>query len=641
MRPDPGEFNLSLFWMKLSAKGAVALVLTIPISIVLIAVAWRLVAHVSSARLLQYQLRVIVSEAARFVVVQAGADMTRHLQIATTVANRKSAANALLVAVIITPTAAAADQAGVSFWSPGSYASWAATADQAGFSLTDDYVHSKATASGDVARALALRIGLIDPTLSLQVSGTSRSVADSSILSLGYVFATPVLGGQAAINMATTYGRSTGVLDATSTSNLGAFSASKSLTVSSDVTAFGDLAPLATLKWNQGVNNYMTYVTAGIPVGAYNPRSLANIGVGFWSVDAGGGYTYSDDKTGLEFSTVAGFTYNFINPNTQDQNGVDFHADMGASKMLSDTFFVGAVGYIYDQVTGDSGSGAVLGSFESRVFGIGPQLGYMFPIGKMSGFLNARAYYEFGAVNRPAGWNSWLEFSISPPDPDTAAAAAETMARRGGRSANSSKRSYATAISNYNWNGFYIGANLGGAWATGTLSDSLNAATISADTSGFVGGGQLGYNYQIGNYVLGAEWLFDATKLKASGAVGSFPAAANTNGITTIAARLGWAANDWLWYGKVGGALAGNQETLTNSVFGIQENGFRTSSGWTLGAGIEHALGQNWTAKLEYDYLGLNAVKFISSQPLLTADQLTLDRQINLVTVGMNYKFPP
>ena len=57
------------------------------------------------------------------------------------------------------------------------------------------------------------------------------------------------------------------------------------------------------------------------------------------------------------------------------------------------------------------------GGFRSRVFGIGPQFGYLFPIGDMQGYLNLKAYGEFAAENRAAGWHTWLTFSISPMAP--------------------------------------------------------------------------------------------------------------------------------------------------------------------------------------------------------------------------------
>ena len=87
----------------------------------------------------------------------------------------------------------------------------------------------------------------------------------------------------------------------------------------------------------------------------------------------------------------------------------------GVSQFLNEQLFVGAVGYYLQQLAGDSGEGATLGDFKSRIAGIGPQLGYLFPIGdKVQGALNAKAYWEFAAENRPEGWNLWLGFAISP-----------------------------------------------------------------------------------------------------------------------------------------------------------------------------------------------------------------------------------
>ena len=74
---------------------------------------------------------------------------------------------------------------------------------------------------------------------------------------------------------------------------------------------------------------------------------------------------------------------------------------------------------MYQQVTPDSGQHPILGTFESRVIGIGPQIGYIFPIGKMQGYLNLRGYGEFDAENRPSGWNTFLTFEISEAPPES------------------------------------------------------------------------------------------------------------------------------------------------------------------------------------------------------------------------------
>ena len=80
---------------------------------------------------------------------------------------------------------------------------------------------------------------------------------------------------------------------------------------------------------------------------------------------------------------------------TQYQNGVDLHFDWGASQFLSKQVMVGLVGYVYKEIGCDSGSGDRVGCFQSQVVGIGPQIGFLFPVGDMQGYLNFKAYGEF------------------------------------------------------------------------------------------------------------------------------------------------------------------------------------------------------------------------------------------------------
>ena len=115
---------------------------------------------------------------------------------------------------------------------------------------------------------------------------------------------------------------------------------------------------------------------------------------------------------------MVGFTYNFRNPYTDYQNGVSMHVDWAASQFLSKQFHIGIVGYWYNQLTVDIGAAPILGEFKSRVSGIGPQAGYLFPVGNLQGYLNLKAYWEFDAQNRAEGWNTWLTFSISPAAPE-------------------------------------------------------------------------------------------------------------------------------------------------------------------------------------------------------------------------------
>ena len=255
--------------------------------------------------------------------------------------------------------------------------------------------------------------------------------ADLALVIPSYMFATPVLGGQAAVSLMGIYGRSSASLAGTLNGALsvGPFSIpfSRSDSISDSVTGFGDLIPIFSLRWNAGVHNFMTYVTGDIPVGAYQSTRLANIGIGHGAVDGGVGYTYFDQKTGHEFSAVAGFTYNTLNTSTQYQNGVDFHLDWGASQFLTKQLQIGVVGYVYDELGCDSGSGDRVGCFQSRVIGVGPQVGFIIPMGDLQGYFNVKGYKEFDNANRPDGWNVWATFVLSPAAPTPAAPTTRRM----------------------------------------------------------------------------------------------------------------------------------------------------------------------------------------------------------------------
>jgi len=231
--------------------------------------------------------------------------------------------------------------------------------------------------------------------------------------------------GQAAVALAEAYGRTSssvgGTLSGTLATPLGSIPFMRSDSISDTLWGFSDLVPFFSLRWNAGVNNFMTYVTGDVPVGAYDSTRLSNMGIGHGAIDGGGGYTYFNPQTGHEFSAVGGFTYNFVNPATNYQNGVDFHLDMAASQFLSKQLFIGPVAYIYNQLSADRGSAPILGPIESRVFGVGPQIGYLFPVGTMQGALNLKAYFEFDSHDRASGFNTWLTFSISPAAPSAAA----------------------------------------------------------------------------------------------------------------------------------------------------------------------------------------------------------------------------
>ena len=320
------------------------------------------------------------------------------------------------------PRISLADEGGVSFWLPGFYGSLAAVPQQQpGWSAVWAYYHTTVSASGDVALSREFEIGGVPVNATAHANAGLNATGDLGIFAPSYVFATPVFGGQAALTLMGIYGNTSASVAGTVSGTIGMTPFGPiSVTKSDSTTAFGDLYPQFSLRWNSGVNNYMTYVTGDLPVGAYNSASLANIGIGHGAIDAGGGYTYFDPQTGHELSAVLGFTYNLMNPATQYQNGIDMHLDWGVSQFLSKQVQVGLVGYVYDQLSCDSGAGDRLGCFESRVAGIGPQVGFIFPVGGMQGYLNFKGYGEFAAADRPSGWNAWVTFVLSPAAPASA-----------------------------------------------------------------------------------------------------------------------------------------------------------------------------------------------------------------------------
>src|SRR5262245_24603126 len=351
----------------------------------------------------------------------AGGNMTRNAEarFGRRLPGKGSAAVAVFTAAsVLFSQAALADEGGVSFWLPGFFGSLAAAPQQPGWSLTSIYYHTSVSAGANVAAAREFQTGRIPVNLTASVNASLDARADLGLVMPTYTFATPVFGGQLTVGAIGIYGRVdtslAGSVTGALTTPLGTLPFSRFDSISDSVSGFGDVLPIATLRWTTGVHNYMTYITGDVPVGAYDSTRLSNIGIGHGAIDAGGGYTYLNPQTGHEFSGVLGFTYN-ENRSTQYQNGVDMHFDWGASQFLTKQFQAGLVGYVYQEVGCDSGSGDRVGCFQSRVVGVGPQLGFIIPLTTATqGYLNIKGYKEFAAQNRPDGWNTWVTFVISP-----------------------------------------------------------------------------------------------------------------------------------------------------------------------------------------------------------------------------------
>lgn len=325
---------------------------------------------------------------------------------------------AMFGALVWDPQPLRADEDGVSFWLPGQFGSLAAIRSDPGWSVITTYYHTSAKTDIDISISRQIRIGRFRRSVNFNVDTAAKARGDIAIVTPTYTFATPIFGGQLAAGLALSYGRVDAATNTTAAGRFGRISILQTGSLSDSATGFDDLVPQTSLRWNMGSHNFMTYLTGDIPVGSYDASRLANIGLGHAAIDGGAGYTYLDTQNGHEFSAVGGLTYNFTNTHTQYRNGIDFHLDWGASQFFSEHFHVGAVGYMYQQLSADSGQIPELGSFKSRVMGAGPQVGFIFPVGDMNGYLNFKVYGEFNAANRAAGWNSWLTFVISPKPDD-------------------------------------------------------------------------------------------------------------------------------------------------------------------------------------------------------------------------------
>jgi outer membrane immunogenic protein len=144
----------------------------------------------------------------------------------------------------------------------------------------------------------------------------------------------------------------------------------------------------------------------------------------------------------------------------------------------------------------------------------------------------------------------------------------------------------------YNWTGVYAGVHVGGGWADLGVGDT---------GTGFIGGGQVGFNYQVNQWVWGLEADISGSGINNNLAsigtpFGPITANFNWNSLTTLAPRFGYASDNWLVYSKVGGAWA-DVSVNVNAPFGFNSSAGGTASGWVAGVGAEYAFWSNWSAR--------------------------------------------
>src|SRR5262245_28160196 len=189
----------------------------------------------------------------------------------------------------------------------------------------------------------------------------------------------------------------------------------------------------------------------------------------------------------------------------------------------------------------------------------------------------------------------------------------------------------------YNWTGFYIGINGGGAWGRSDWTAPAFPAfnTGNFDVSGGLVGGTIGYNWQAGNWVYGIEGDIDWADISGSTTF-ACPVGCQTSNtwLGTARGRIGYAYDRFLPY-VTGGVAFGD----IRARLGVIDVANDTNVGWTAGAGIEFAVANNWTMKAEYLYVDLGDFNCgtVCGVPAAAVDNVSF--RTNIFRGGINYRF--
>lgn len=211
---------------------------------------------------------------------------------------------------------------------------------------------------------------------------------------------------------------------------------------------------------------------------------------------------------------------------------------------------------------------------------------------------------------------------------------------------------YIAPVPAFSWTGFYVGADIGGSFGSTSLhSDWTGWNSHSLDTSGVLGGGYVGYNYQVNqNFVIGVEGDFQGSSANNSWSwVGStivrdtsiYTLKREQNWLASINGRLGVAYDRALFYAIGGAAWAQGTSTLTaTTVAGLPIGSISRNSdlsGWDIGGGVEYAFTPNWVGRVEYRYydFGNNDV----TPNWINVTGIHQNTSVNTVRVGLAYLF--
>jgi hypothetical protein len=259
--------------------------------------------------------------------------------------------------------------------------------------------------------------GNVGGSRTLPLGGNLATGVDATayVDTVGVIYETPLrlLGGNYAPGLAIPFGTMTVEGEITRTGPRGRTRTGK---VSDTSSGLGDINiyPFI-LGWTNGPDlKYDVRLGVYAPSGEYQQGALANLGKNFWTFEPALSLSWLSSKIGTEVTVFAAMDFNTENDATDYQTGSQFHLDGTVAQHLplfGGFAGVGANGFYYQQITGDSGSGAVLGSFEGRTIGVGPVLSYMHKIGKTSLVTELKWLPELEVKNRLQG--DWIWFKLA------------------------------------------------------------------------------------------------------------------------------------------------------------------------------------------------------------------------------------
>ena len=201
-------------------------------------------------------------------------------------------------------------------------------------------------------------------------------------------------------------------VEATVTAAPGSYRAQSSLS------GLGDIL-LMPLMFNYNVNpdlNINTRLTVYAPTGSYQVGRLANTSKNYWSFEPTVGVMYFGQKNGIELSLFSGICYNTENPDTDYKSGSQFHLDGTLAQhfpFAGGISSVGVTGYYYDQISDDTGSGAVFGAFRAKTTAIGPSVSYIKNLANSELLAELKWLHETETQNRLQGDTIFFKAMLS------------------------------------------------------------------------------------------------------------------------------------------------------------------------------------------------------------------------------------